>query len=439
MSASTGSSPAGIIYDAAWGAVAAVCRPALGFARLREARGSWIAAKLGIHAPAGDGPCCWIHACSVGEVAVALRCIAALRAARPGLRFVLTTVTPEGRILADRSVSPPDRVEWFPFDARSAIRRAYDAFRPEFVVLVEVELWPNHLREACERDIPVFVVNARLSGNDERNYRRAGAFIRRIFALPELVCARSMEDASRFQRLGARNVVVTGDMKLDPPPRTSSGSPADSVILPDAPVLLGASTHPGEEDVLMDVFQSCRRAVPDLVLVLVPRHPARAGTIRAAASRHGFRVASGSETAPDCWVVDAIGHLPRLYSMATVAFVGKSLTARGGQNFVEAVEAGCPVVIGPHMDNFAGTTHAFLSANAVLQVHDAESLALAAETLLLDPGCRELLITRATAVLRNARGATQRTVQRLLDQLGARTDTSSGFTVQEPHGKEHAE
>lgn len=436
MSASTGDSPARIVYDAAWSMVATACLPALGLAKLRGVRGSWIAGKLGIHAPVGDGPWCWIHACSVGEVGVALRCVAALRAARPGLRFVLTTVTPEGHMLAEGNISPPDRVAWFPFDARSAIRRAYDAFHPEFVVLVEVELWPNHLREARARDIPVFVINARLSGNDERNYRRAGAFMRRIFALPELVCARSEQDALRFERLGARDVVVTGDMKLDPPPSSASRSPADSIVLPDVPVLLGASTHPGEEEVLMEVFRSCRRAVPDLALVLAPRHPARAGAIRAAVARQGLRVASESEAMPDCWVVDTIGQLPRLYAQATVAFVGKSLTARGGQNFVEAVEAGCPVIIGPHMENFAGAAQAFLSANAVLQVHDAESLALATETLLLDPECRELLVARASTVLRNERGATQRTLQLLLDRLRAPRRDSPAFTVQRPHGKE---
>lgn len=439
MSASTGNRLAETLYDAAWGALAAASRTFLAAANLQGNRGSWIAGKLGIHAQGSNPPCCWIHACSVGEVGVALRCISALRGLRPGLHFVLTTVTPDGRTLADRGIFPPDRVEWFPFDARSAIRRAYDAFRPEFVILVEVELWPNHLREARARGIPVFVVNARLSERDERNYRRAGAFMRRVFSLPELVCARSEEDAARFKRLGASHVVVTGDMKFDPIPARGTPAPADFITPPDAPMLLGASTHPGEDEILMDVFLACRKTIPDLLLVLTPRHPARSRTIRTAAMHRGLRVASEAEDAPDCWVVDTVGQLQGLYARATVAFTGKSLTVRGGQNFVEAVEAGCPVIFGPHMENFDVAARKFLSAGAVLQVHDAETLAIAVETLLLDPECRTVLSSRASAVLRAERGATRRAVRLVLERMGSPANESAAFTGPGRHGKEQSE
>ncbi len=434
MSASTGNSPADIVYDAAWGALAAVSRPALGVAKLRGFRNGWLAGKLGFYAAGDGGPRCWIHACSIGEVGVALRCIAALRAACPDLCFVLTTVTPEGYAFACRHIAPPDRVEWFPFDARSAIRRAYDVFRPEFVILVEVELWPNHLREAAARGIPVFVVNGRLSGGDEQNYRRAGTFMRNIFALPELICARSEEDAARFRRLGANDVVVTGDMKFDPLP--GDVAPSQLELAPDIPVLLGASTHPGEDEVLMAIFDTCRAAIPDLLLVLAPRHPTRAGAIRAAATHRGLRLDSGPATRPDCLVVDTVGQLPGLYARATISFVGKSLNAHGGQNFLEAVEAGCPVIFGPHMENFAGAAHAFVAAGAVRQVQNAEELALEAKSLLLDSKRRAEMAVRASAVLESERGATARTMNLLLAKLH---HTAAAFTGPGRHGKKLAE
>lgn len=415
MCANIGAEAARRLYDAAWSILTAGTRIACRRdTKLRE--------RSGFYSAPQPGPRCWMHACSVGEVGVALRCIAALRAARPELLFTLTTGTPEGRALADSRLEPKDHVAWFPFDSRSAMRRAYERLRPKFVVLVEVELWPNHLREAQARDIPVFVVNGRMSRRDERAYRRAGEFMRRVFAIPRLVCAQTEEDADRFLSLGASRVVVCGNMKFDPLPGSQTHAPVPLPHLAGGPVLLGASTHDGEEKFLLETALQIRRTIPALLPVIVPRHPRRAPAIKELAGRLGFRavLCSQSDAVPaaDCVVVDTVGQLPAWYAHAAVAFVGKSLTARGGQNFLEAVEAGCPVVIGPHIEHFAGASRAFVAAGAVAQEADAGSVAHRLAGILGSPEQGRMMAQKASQILRDNRGASGRTAALILDTLG---------------------
>jgi len=439
MSANSGTERAplvGGLYSAVWGVVAAACRPVLWLDRWRGRSGDWLAGKLGLQPAATDGPRCWIHACSVGEVAVALRCMDALRTARPELRFTLTTVTPEGHRLASARVSAPDAVEWFPFDARGVMGRAFDRLRPEFVLLIEVELWPNHLREAQARGIPVFVINARLAPREANRYRMAGKFMRQVFAMPSLVCAQTAEDAERFAALGARNVVVAGNLKFDPP---TAAAPDSHRTRPDDLILLGASTHEGEERILLDILASARQRFPDLRLILAPRHPQRAETIADMVRREGLSVSLRSVNNKvwdtDCLVVDTIGDLPGLFARATVAFMGKSLTARGGQNFLEAVEAGCAVVFGPHMENFAEASDIFLSADAVRQVANPDDLGVAVAALLANAEDRHALSSRATELLGRHRGATRRSMDLALGRLSDRPT----FTDHRQHGNKQGE
>jgi 3-deoxy-D-manno-octulosonic-acid transferase len=434
MSANSGTEQASLpggLYNAVWGLVAAVCRPAVWLDRWRGKRGGWLEGKLGLQPAAPAGPRCWIHACSVGEVAVALRCMDALRTARPELLFTLTTVTPEGHRLASAHVSAPDAVEWFPFDARGVMRRAFDRLRPEFVLLIEVELWPNHLREAQARGIPTFVVNARLTAREAGRYRLAGKFMRQVFALPRLVCAQTAEDAERFAALGARNVVAAGNLKFDPPTATAPASPRGRT---HDLILLGASTHEGEERILLDVLASARQQFPDLRLILAPRHPQRAQPIADMVRRERLTVsllsANNEEGESDCLVVDTIGDLPRIFARATVAFIGKSLTARGGQNFLEAVEAGCPVVFGPHMENFAEAADIFLLDDAVRQIANPEELGVMVARLLGDAEDRNAIANRATGLLRQHQGATRRSIDLVLGSLSGQPT----FTDHQQHG-----
>lgn len=389
---------AGTAYDAAWGSLAAFARP------LAAVRSGYWRDKVGMYPPRGGQPHCWIHGCSLGEVGIALKCVHALRARCSNLTFTLSTVTPEGYAVARAQAQPAvQNIVFFPFDARASMRRAFDRLQPEFIVLCEVELWPNHLLEAARRGVPVFVVNGRLTEADERNYRRAGHFMRRAFAVPHLVCARGPEEASRFKRLGAREVVVTGDMKYDSRVCTTGKR--------DESVLLGASTHDGEEEILVEIFAKLRRSFPRLRLVIVPRHPARATRIRKLVAGKGFHAnfSSRGGAAEEILIVDQVGALAVWYGRASVCFVGKSLTARGGQNFLEAAAAGCPIVAGPHLGNFAHAAELFLRENAMVQVKNASELHTALARLLGDPAARELLRLKAQKVLQTQIGATERT------------------------------
>lgn len=418
MSTKTGAEPRGITerllaaaYGGAWETLSLMALP------LAASRASRWRAKLGFYPPHQGDPRCWVHACSVGEVRVALRCMNGLRRRKPDLRFTLSTITREGHDAARAGVvGERDDVVCFPLDARSAMRRAFDRLAPHFVILTEVELWPNHLREAAARCIPVFVVNARLTADDERNYRKAGRFMRRLFAVPELICARGNAEAERFHRLGARNIVVTGDVKYETLPADERAEGRRSEEL-----LLGASTHRGEERILMRATRNLRRLFPNLRLVLVPRHPNRAAAIAALARRGGFRASLSSAGAKE-WqvlVVDEIGRLAGWYAQATVCFVGKSLTARGGQNFLEAAAAGCPVVTGPHLQNFADAAELFLRGEAMVQVHNAAGLQAELLRLFRDASERDRLRSRAHDVLQSRRGATDRTADLILARMTA--------------------
>lgn len=419
MSSSTGAESRGllgcslgVLYDGAWAMLACLTRPLalFGGKRWRE--------KLGIYGVRASKPRCWIHACSVGEVRVALRVIGEIRRRRPELSFTLSTVTPEGFAAARTGLNEArDAVVFFPFDARRAMIRAFDRLNPDFVILCEVELWPNHLREAAARGIPVFVVNGRLTANDEKNYLRAGRFMRCAFSVPDLVCARGPEEACRFERLGARRVVTEGDIKYETLPRNLN-TPA----MRQENLLFGASTHEGEEEILLRALQRLRQDFPTLRLVVAPRHPRRGSAIVDLAIRHGFsaKLSSQGEAGGDVVVVDEIGRLRDFYDTATVCFVGKSLTARGGQNFLEAAAAGCPFVTGPHLENFAEAAERLLAKNAMITVADAGALEATLNRLLSDGAERERMAAAAQEVTLENSGAAGRTADLLLATLGSR-------------------
>jgi 3-deoxy-D-manno-octulosonic-acid transferase len=401
-----------LLYAILWGTAELAVRPLA-----LQGRTRW-QEKLGIYDTHAAGPRCWIHACSVGEVRVALRCMAALRQRNPRLCFTLSAVTPEGLAAArDGVTEAKDRVVLFPFDSRRAMRRAFDSIRPSLVILTEVELWPAHLREAERRGIPVFVVNGRLTGADERRYRLAGSFMRRTFSIPELVCARGPEEAAIFERLGARQVGLAGDMKYETlqPARVST-------VLRSSNLLLGASTHEGEETILLRTARKLRAQFPRLLLTIVPRHPNRAGSVAAMAERAGFRAGLSSCGTADLevTVVDEVGGLAKYYCQATLCFVGKSLTAKGGQNFLEAAAAGCPVVIGPHVENFSHAASLFLRSGALVQVRDEIGLHRQLHRLLADEAAREQMRDSAYRIVESNQGASARVADLILARTGKR-------------------
>src|SRR5437762_11903804 len=367
----------------------------------------------------------WLHAVSVGEVNVALKLANALRTLEPDLRCVLTTTTTTGFALACKNALPWIEVMYTPLDYWPIMRRAFSVIRPVRIVLVEAEVWPNLAAAAHARRIPLTLVNARLSPRSERRYRRFRFFVAATFRLLDLVCVPERRDVGRWAALGVpRNRMhVTGSIKFDPDVQAQSHTVAASAKLdegrsnafsPDSLVLFGGSTHRGEEEILVRVFLRLREQFPSLRLFIAPRHVERLQEIRAHLGALPLRVTLASEALTcdvadaDCILLDTTGELQHWYGIATLVFIGKSLTAHGGQNPVEPIFAGKPVVFGPHMENFATLAKRLVSSNGAIQVAVVDSLKQAVAELLRDVYARKRLVKNARAALIEHHGATAR-------------------------------
>ena len=365
----------------------------------------------------------WLHAVSVGEVNVALKLANALRTLEPDLRCVLTTTTTTGFALACKNALPWIEVMYTPLDYWPIMRRAFSVIRPARIVLVEAEIWPNLAAEAHARRIPLALVNARLSPHSERRYRQFRFFIAPTFRLLDLVCVPEKEDADRWAALGVSRdrIHVTGSVKYDPAgldqvaeiQETAQPVPLNHLD-PERPVLFGGSTHRGEEEILATVFLRLRQQFPSLCLFIAPRHVERLREIRTQLDTLRLQVTLANEAPThrelntDCLLLDTTGELQRWYGIATVVFIGKSLTAHGGQNPVEPILAGKPVVFGPHMENFATLAKTLVSKSGAIQVQDVTSLESALAELLRDSKARQRLVLNAHEVLSEHRGATAR-------------------------------
>jgi 3-deoxy-D-manno-octulosonic-acid transferase len=369
-------------------------------------------------------PTTWIHAVSVGEVAIALKLAAKLREMDPGFRCVLTTTTTTGFAVAEKQASEWLRVMYNALDFLPIVRRAFAVIRPSRIILVEAEVWPNLAAEAHRRRIPLALVNARLSARSERRFRRVRALVAPTFRCLDLVCAQESQDIERWHALGVprERIREVGSIKYDPA-ETAPAAEFPFALLqqfgfaPDAPILLGGSTHAGEEEILGNVLRVLRSTADNARLIIAPRHVERTREIRAQLEAQGWTVAQRSEAgaaqmqAPDCLLLDTTGELRSWYAVATAVFIGKSLTANGGQNPVEPILAGKPVVFGPHMENFGRLAHSLVAAEAAVQVKDSDALAGAVAGLLRDSDARARLVERAERVIAAHRGATQRTAE----------------------------
>ncbi len=376
----------------------------------------------------------WLHAVSVGEVNIGLKLANSLRALEPGLHCVLTTTTTTGFALANKNAPPWIAVMYTPLDYWPIMRRAFSAIRPTRIVLVEAEVWPNLVALAHECRIPTILVNARLSPRSERRFRRFRFFVAPTFRLLDLVCAQEPDDVDRWAAIGVSRdqIHAVGSIKYDPDGRDQALQAQGDVqhaglnrVDRERPVLFGGSTHRGEEEILATIFLRLRGQFPSLQLFIAPRHVERLREIRAQLAALPMRVTLASEVAAnresdaDCIVLDTTGELQRWYAIATIVFMGKSLTAHGGQNPVEPIMVGKPVVFGPHMENFATLAKALVSRKGAIQVHDVDSLERTITGLLRDSEARQRLVQSARKVLSEHQGATARAAA-LIHELNPR-------------------
>lgn len=379
----------------------------------------------------------WLHAVSVGEVNLCTQLIRALEFRLPNIKIVVSTTTTTGMAELRRRLPTHISKIYYPIDRRKYVGRALAVINPEAIVLVEAEIWPNFLWRARDSNIPVFLANARLSNRSFRGYKRFGFLFRRIFASLAGVGCQNEEDAARLRAVGCRPeaVRVVGNLKFDAA-RLDEHRVLDVPAMfrrigvpPDAPILVGGSTHDGEEIILAEIARRLRARFPKLFLVLVPRHFERGNEVGRQLRERGvkfiFRNMIGADTQLadgeiECLLVNSTGELRFFYEHATVVFVGKSLTATGGQNPIEPAALGKAMVFGPNMQNFEGITRSFVTQDGVVQVGDASALETAIAGLLADQNRRAELGRNAQRVVRENLGAIDRTVEMILEQLEPR-------------------
>ena len=376
----------------------------------------------------------WMHAVSVGEVNVCTQIIQGIEPRLPNLKIVVSTTTTTGMDELHRKLPTHISRIYYPIDRRSYVVRALSTVRPLAVVLVEGEIWPNFLWRARDMGIPVFLVNARLSQRSYHRYKRFSRLFRPLFGSLAGVGAQNEADAASLRELGCRpeRIRVVGSLKYDAAKldeRRLVDVPAmlgQLGLAPGARILLGGSTHRGEEALLAEQFLRLRARVPDLFLVLVPRHFERCREVGRELEARGVKfVYRNGITAPtrfqpgeiDCLLVNTTGELRYFYEQATVVFVGKSLTAAGGQNPIEPGALGKAMVFGPNMQNFAEVVRSLLAQEGAIQVRDAAELEKVLGQLLADEDRRQRLGQNALKVVRENLGAIGRTVDMIVQHL----------------------
>lgn len=374
-------------------------------------------------------PVIWLHCVSVGETQAARPLVQGLLAQFPTHRIVVSTITLTGQKLA-REVfkNSVAKVFYFPFDWSFTTRRSLSRINPAAVLLMETEIWPGFIRNCRRRNIPIVIINGRLSERSFRRYRLVRPFISRVLSMVSLAVMQAHADAERITKLGMpeAKVLNAGNLKFDV--GTSSASErtvSELKTLLDSnerPLLVCASTHAPEEQILIDAFKRIRQSSPDSRLLIAPRHPERFAEVWGMMSKTGLRCTSRSEADPvavdaELILLDTIGELPAIYSFASVVFVGGSIAKNGGHNVLEPAVVGSCIVTGPYTFNFTAIIRKFVECDALIQLpplaekDTVEELVDVFSRLLNEPArCKELG-RKALAVVEKNIGATKRTLK----------------------------
>jgi len=386
----------------------------------------------------GVQPVIWVHAVSVGEVVASCAVVIALLQKFPSHRVLISTTTSTGKKLAAQRFGE-ENVFYFPLDFAFAIRPYLDALRPELVVVAETEFWPNFLRIARRSGARIAVINCRISDRSLPGYKRFRFWLPRLLERTlgnvGLFLAQTEEDRQRLIEIGAAEakVTVAGNLKFDvappPLPKIVASLRQDFSHSGAGPVLVCGSTLEDEEGSLLSTFRNILANHPKAVMILAPRHPERFAEVAALVEQLGFRLWrrslwSGEALAGGVFLVDSIGELAAIYSLATVAFVGGSLVPRGGHNILEPALYGVPIVTGNHYENFRDVVNFFASRNAVRIVGLAE-LPLVFMELIDNSDERATLGRNALAALESQRGATDRTVAALVELMSEQHEGSA--------------
>src|ERR1700744_71301 len=365
-----------------------------------------------------SGPLVWIHGASVGEVLAAAALIEKLRALN--IRILLTsgTVT-SAAIVAKRF--PADIIhQYVPYDSPRYVARFLDHWRPSLALFIESDLWPNLILSSAARRLPMVLINGRMSPRSFPRWRRLNATISTLLSRFDICMAQSETDAERFAALGSPNVITTGNLKLDVPAPPADAAKLERLmsVTRGRPIIVSASTHPGEEDMLVDTHRVLADLFSSLLSVVVPRHPDRGATIARTIGATGLGVGLRSHeelptAATDIYIADTMGELGLFYRLAPIVFMGGSLVPPGGQNPIEAVKLGASIVHGPHVFNFSDVYEALDGAGGARLADSREALVKQLGQLLADPAARETSVAASARVVAQLGGALERTMAAL--------------------------
>jgi len=365
----------------------------------------------------------WVHAVSVGEVMVIDGVIDQLQKNYPACQLMVTVTTKTGYELAckrlkDRALVIPSPID-FSFIAGSFV----SLIKPKIYIAVETEIWPNLYRQLYLKNIPMAVINGRISDGSMGRYKAIRFLLKGILNQVSLWCMQSQRDAQKIMELGAESsrVITTGNIKFDEYSQSLDKSNSNFVSSKDEFWWVAGSTHPGEEEIVLDVYSKIIKDNPKWRLVIAPRHIDRVPSIIELITRHRFKahklteIALSNDTMESVIVVDTIGQLRSLYSIASLVFVGKSLCVGGGHNVIEPAFYGKAIVIGPKVENFRDIVACFKDAHAIVQVEGVSAFQKAIRDLCADPSKREILGAAAKEVIAANQGATRRSLERLAE------------------------
>ncbi|MBX8572947.1 lipid IV(A) 3-deoxy-D-manno-octulosonic acid transferase [Pseudomonas cichorii] len=388
-----------------------------------------IGERFAVGLPAMQRGGIWVHAVSVGESIAAAPMIRALLAQYPGLPVTVTCMTPTGSERIKSMFASEPRIQhcYLPYDLPWAAGRFLDHVQPRLGIIMETELWPNHIHQCARRNIPVVLANARLSERSARGYARFAGLTRPMLAAMSWFAVQTEAEARRFRDLGARPecVAVTGsikfDLSIDPQLPEQAAQLREQWQATQRPVWIAASTHAGEDESILAAHRQLLLSHPDALLILVPRHPERFNSVHELCQQQGFttvRRSSGQAVTPDTSVLlgDTMGELLFLYALADSAFVGGSLVPNGGHNLLEPAALAKPVLSGPHLFNFLEIAALLRQAGALEEVGDPVALATAVQRLFDQPQLARSMADAGLGVMKANQGA----LQRLLDGVAQR-------------------
>lgn len=360
----------------------------------------------------------WVHAVSGGEIAAAVPVIQELKKNRPDQTILLSTSTEAGLTMSKKVSAEIEAAFYFPLDTSWIIKRVLNSLSPRAIVILETEIWPNLVWEAARRNIPIIMINGCIQDKNLAGYRRFSFFFKDVLRAYSLCCMQSGEDGERIKSLGAEaeRVVVTGNTKFDhPAPLTQDTEPAllkvkeDWGLSDSSQIVVAGSTHPGEEEIILDAFQQIQH--PGLRLILAPRHLKRIKEVEDLLQKRGVRYclrSGGADPEAEVMVLDTYGELARVYGLADLVFVGGSLVPIGGHNPIEPALLGKPILFGPYMENFRDIRRTLLARKATVEVRDGNQLTEELARLLNNPAEAAGLGQAALEVIEENRGAARR-------------------------------